>query len=81
LLAKIISGTSLFCQEASANKPNQVKNNHGCHRLKDKKVDPRIVKDGLPSAATGSGSFGGKKATSLAQRKPRISSIFNGQQR
>jgi hypothetical protein len=70
LLAKKLLGTSLFCHEASANKPIQVKNYYGCHRSKDKKMDLMINEDGLPSAATGSGSLGGKKAASLAQRKP-----------
>jgi hypothetical protein len=46
---------------------------------KMKKMDPRIVEDGSPSVATHSRSIRGKKATSLAQQKPRISLNFNGQ--
>ncbi len=48
---------------------------------KTEKVNHRIVEDSPPSVATDLGSLGGKKATSLAHRKPKISSNFDGQRR
>jgi hypothetical protein len=60
LLAKIFSGKSLFCQEASATKPIQVKSIMVATSSKTKQVDPKIIKDGLPRAAMGCGSLGGK---------------------
>ena len=61
LLAKPFSGSSLFCQEASANQPIQVKQYHGHHELGSIEGRPEDGRGGSRERGYGFGDVGRKK--------------------
>ena len=80
LSAKKFTRTSLFRQEASANKPTQVKITMAATSSNEGNVFPTLVGARVENAAKGSGMSGGKRAASQSPTKPRISSNPDGRQ-
>ncbi len=76
MLAKKLPGTSLFCHEASANQPIQVKKHHGLHELKQSEYCPKDGWDGSQERSKGFGDVrrekSGESVSTKAedQRKP-----------